>query len=221
MKEMFKSYLSYVLSISECPIVVSSMGRSGSTMLTRSILESAHKYKIIKNIKRTILQKYKTRLPIKYKNKIVYKTHDYPPKYGGENVKYIYIYDDPIKVVSSMYKKKLDEGGDWLREHAVNMKTDPKVAGHFLTYDSFKLEKHFESWVNAENINVALVRLDGLWENKDEISAFLGFDISIPKKKERKSSIDIIPKEKKSNLDSIYGDLRDKVKGLKFKIKNV
>lgn len=218
-KENIKSSISYVLSRSKRPIVVSSMGRSGSTMLTGAIVKSAHKYDVVKRHKTNIIKSYLKRLPPRRRGGVIYKTHDYPPNSKDKSTRYVYIYDYPMKVIASLQRKRREEGDSWLKKHAYNMNSKREVSGGFFEEDVFCLEDHFDAWVGAENISVALIRLDQLWKNKEKLSGYLGFEVELPEKRKRNSSLKNVPKSKVREANRVYKNLKNKVSKYDFKIR--
>lgn len=215
-RKVIKSVLGEVFSKSDRPIVVSSMGRSGSTMLVNSIAESA--WLGPESWSSTIVEGAWVIEKATMGEGIVYKTHDYPPT-NKIYPKYIYIYSDPFRVISSMYLKYKKDGEEWLRQHAENLKISPKNEFNFLCQDVFRLEDHFDAWRMVEGIDLFMVNLDDLWDNNELLSEYLDFRIKIPEKIERKSGLNTLPDKYRGAVKDTYGSLRERAMSLDLVLK--
>ena len=194
-------------------IIINSYGRSGSTMLTESIVESSvKKNKIMKHV--LLKSIYQTAWDIdiaKIKPGFVYKTHDYPPKnHLNTNVRVIYIFADPLDVILSLLRLYKEKGEAWMKEHYEHLKASYTDFNNIIYEDQLCLEKHFDVWIQEDRLPVAFVRYEELWNHQKEVSEFLGIPIQLPSYKERNSKKFIDPKIVEK-LKITYSSLREKV----------
>lgn len=137
----------------------------------------------------------------------------------GKIEKAMFIFDDPINIVPSLFNRKIATG------HAIAVSgkrpTHNNDINKFLDIkqDSFELGKQFNNWSNKNNkfeYKRLLVKFNSLWENLDLIFNFLEIPESeqkkFPPKRPRKSSFDKLSTDQQSNLNYIYKDLSKTIK---------
>ena len=200
------------------PIVVNSYGRSGSTVLTKSIINSSIQTNnaTIRNIAyRAVSQSSWDLNNANLKNGIVYKTHDYPPStYLNSNLKMLYTFADPVDVVLSILRLYKEKGEEWMELHYEHLGvTYTSNFDQIILKDQLQLEKHLDSWLNESRIRIAFVRYEKMWDHQDEISDFLGFHIELPEYRERKASTENDLKTIET-IKSSYESLRKKISTL-------
>lgn len=199
------------------PIVVNSYGRSGSTVLTKSIVKSAielENYTENDLTYRSVSQSAWDLQNINLSNGIIYKTHDYPPKKTlRDNVRMIYTFADPIDVVLSLVRLYDQKGEQWIKDHYRHLNTSFANFETIVYEDQLQLAQHLDAWLNEDRFPVAFVKYETMWNHQDELSDYLGFKINLPPFEERKA--------KRENdgdllqaLEATYGSLRDRVRDL-------
>jgi hypothetical protein len=194
-------------------IIVNSYGRSGSTMLTRSIVESiARKNTTLKQVLfKSIPQPAWDLDEVKIRPGFVYKTHDYPPKNSFNcNVRVIYIFADPVDVILSLLRLYKEKGEAWMREHYEHLKAPYTDFNNIIYEDQLRLENHFDAWLQEKRFPVAFIRYEELWNHQKEISAFLEVPIQLPSYKERNSKKFTEP-TMVEKVKITYSSLREKV----------
>lgn len=220
LRKVSKKIVNKTINKNTTPLVISSMGRSGSTTLFKSMSESCIRF--FKNgIRKKMSHLIRKRMwSIRQKNLesgLLYKTHDYPPNVNKCNVcRYIYTYADPFDVVASIYRKYKNSGREWFQNHSQKLKRPQANVGNLFFEDVLGLENHFDAWASADHLNILLIRYDKLWQKSDVISEFAGFSVELPKKRDRKSSLSGMDKEKENRLKKTYRRLRKKVMSKKM-----
>jgi len=218
LKKITKNIIGQAFSKFNYPMVVNSYGRSGSTVLTKSIINSSIQTKnvTIRNIAyRAISQSAWDLNNTNLKNGIVYKTHDYPPSiYQNSNLKMLYTFADPVDVVLSLLRLFEEKGEEWMKLHYKHLGVSYTNSFDQIIYeDQLQLEKHLDSWLNEARIRVAFVRYEKMWDHQDEISDYLGFHIELPEFRERKASKEN-DFENIETIESSYKSLREKISKL-------
>lgn len=207
-KENVKVKMNKLVSKISCPVVVASCGRSGSTMLTRALADSTLREwvqvlgrPVSDRIANKIIIEYAWNLEERYlRSGFIYKTHDYPPETLSDHVKYIYVYSDPIEVISSVLNKAEREGEEWLAKHARHLNGKSTSRKDIIFEDSINIVENISRWCNKEGNNVLAVKYNNLWERQDQLSDFIGFDFGLPERKERRSSDKILNEEERRRL---------------------
>jgi len=218
-KSYLKKVISKKISKNENAIVVASCGRSGSTMLTESLALSSIEYGVGYIEKKMADAVTKWDWDLKTENLergYIHKTHDYPPKsIEIEGAKFIYVYADPYEVVYSTIRKFREEGQEWIREHAKHMKSEICSVEEIMKADALGLENNFDAWRNISSKNVMILNYENIWNRRGEISEFVGYDVKIPKKKERRSSKSIVSEKEQKMIKKVYKSMHVKVENEK------
>ena len=137
----------------------------------------------------------------------------------GDIEKALFIFDDPINIVPSLFNRKIATG------HAIavsgNRPSHNNDINKFLDLkqDSFELKKQFYGWSDKNNklkYKRMLVKFNYFWDNLDLIFDFLEITESerkkFPPKRPRKSSFNKLSDEQQTKLNYIYQDLSDSIK---------
>lgn len=197
-------------------VLVSSFGGVGSKCLVKGLLQTKD---------RTILGDAHTHLRA-------------PPEHrdlDGRAV--IYMFGNPYNAVISFFNRRMRktrshgfntrEGeGDvfWAVKHCRNMGGDHQamkpewdVAAYLENgVDLFRMEQHFDNWVNAKtDYPILFVRYETMWQHLREIFHFMGLPESalakFPPRERRGSSWEHEPEEVRVKLANMYGRLREKI----------
>lgn len=214
LKKPVRKLLSQAYSNFDYPIIVNSYGRSGSTVLTKSIIESAVQY-APKPFRQTVFRAISdSPWRLDYSDLIggiVYKTHDYPPKkVFREDIRMIYTFSNPVDVVQSLLRLYEERGESWMREHYQHLRASYQNFEDIIIEDNLHLENHLDSWLNEPRFPIAFIKYESMWGVQEEISKFLGFDIELPPYRERKAK-ERLDKKIESSIYSTYLPLQKKI----------
>ena len=173
------------------PVVVASTGRAGSTMLVNSIAASfvQARYSLLS----PYLIKMLTKISSSYFDRLedigllrrapVIKTHDLYRSDLKKDLKYIYVYGDPLdSAVSALQQGKL-RGSVWLDEHIYHL-CGQGTPDQVLVKDILNYEEQLSSW---ETSPAMFVHYSEIWKKKDELSVYLGFPLHLPPQRIRSS----------------------------------
>jgi len=193
-KKAIKNIIGGSLSSFNYPLVINSYGRSGSTVLTHSIVQYSIKTQFINfgNIAdRTISQEAWDLKSKNLKDGIVYKTHDYPSDSldNYEKIRMLYTFANPVDVILSLLRLFEKRGEEWIKQHYQHLGASYTNSFENIIYeDQLNLEKHLDTWLDESRFPIAFIRYETMWEYQNEISEYLGFSITLPKYKTRKSN---------------------------------
>jgi hypothetical protein len=117
---------------------------------------------------------------------IVYKTHDLPPADIDRqtDVKYIFIYGDPLDSCLSVDNMVKENGIIWLEEHLYHLRGHGSYNDLF-TKDILNYEQQVKQWTALKHKNIFVIKFDELWDRLGELQDFLGFPVEIPAKRSR------------------------------------
>lgn len=209
-RNQFKNFILNIYSKTNSSIIINSYGRSGSTVLTKSILKSIVRditFSDSKLVKSSFSREAWDLNEINIKSGAVYKTHDYPPIEVPEgNFKMLYTFANPIDVVTSIKRLKNEKGMKWINDHFDHLKVDNADIDKIDQQDILKLESHLNTWVNETRFPVMFLNYETMWDYQSEISEFLGFTFELPEFKKRISNVDK-DEETYSMLQETYSSL--------------
>tara|TARA_R110001583_G_scaffold62704_1_gene184196 strand:+ start:5454 stop:6110 length:657 start_codon:yes stop_codon:yes gene_type:complete len=197
--------------------IVSSLGRSGSSLLYETITES--------NLK-------------KDKNNYFWKTH-YNAKEimntaitNKKQIKNIFIFRDPVEIILSLLNIYKDnrkeyglEGKKFIHSHCQNMRRNwggpvSEIVNRFdkliVKSDILQLENMFDSFIENNRYGTLMVNYNSLWENKTEVEGYLQTKLKLPNRvdKDKTNKFEEIVNEKE------YQQIKDTYKELSEKINN-
>lgn len=140
-----------------------------------------------------------------------------PPKENPKNPKKIaYIYGDPRNsVLSYLARKTKTHNFPVLHGGNLGVKVPANLNIDNIDKDYFKLEEHFDNWVNWKptHSSLIIIRYEDIFTNLDKISNFFGKKITL-KQKTRKSDYKNQTEEVQNRLNTIYKNLLKKINQL-------
>ena len=192
LKGIIRFIFGHKISRLDYPLIVNSYGRSGSTVLTKSIIQdsitvnnSAENSLVYRALSQTAWDLDNVTL----QSGVIYKTHDYPPsKYPDNNLKTLYTFAEPVDVVMSLLRLFDEKGEAWMREHYKHLKVSYNDNFKEIIHeDQLQLENHLDRWMKETRVPIAFIRYETMWDYQKEISEFLGINIELPPYQKRKS----------------------------------
>jgi hypothetical protein len=191
----FKRKTLVTMALGKFPkVVIASTGRAGSTMLCDVIRDSMigqrydshHDGALAKRIRR-----WSYRYVVRLKNLpnevgYIYKTHDILEVPPADNIKYVFIYGDPLESALSVEQVVEREGLDWFKSHQYHLRGSGEY-GELFSKDVLNYRGQLENWLTQERDDVICIDFDDLWIEQDRLSKFLGFKINLPAKQLRKT----------------------------------
>ncbi len=201
----------------DAAIVISSMGRAGSTLLHDAVIDGMVATYVPSFVPgkygRRAADDWATDLSMPYYPKgVVYKTHDYPTYVPvGARVRTIYTIADPFDIVLSLLKQEKDRSPNWIAQHFKHFRADYSLWPQMLERDALGLEAHFDAWTQSQPFPNLVIKYDALWDHQDVLSDFVGVPVVLPPKRERAAKQVSIPDDQRKQLEATYGALRAKV----------
>jgi len=125
----------------------------------------------------------------------------------------LYTYANPVYVILSLLRLFNEKGEKWIKEHYLHLKAPYNNFKKIIEEDNLRLEKHLKSWLQEDKIPIAFVKYENMWSHQKDISNFLGFKITLPAYKNRKTIIDV-NKDITKKIEKTYGNLNKKINNL-------
>lgn len=182
-------------------ILISSLGRCGSTMLYNRIPLSPKRFKVSgDNLKEGLT-----------------KSHCYAP--NQLDGKAIFLFGNIFDIVKTSYNKIITKVERGVHFQNFQVKTDYEYQLKILTKDVLKLEEHFDSWYKQHDFPCLTMDYNYIWDYKEQIEDFIGMHLTLPDKRKRKS-INISDNDQEL-IYNTYKEFQNKIDDSeKFKIWN-
>ena len=164
LKDQIKNIVLDLYSKSDKSIIINSYGRSGSTVLTKSILSSIVRELPLKkaNFVKSSLSKEAWDLnTVQLQKGAVYKTHDYPPiTVPKGDFKMLYTFANPVDVVTSIKRLKVQRGQKWIATHLDHLKVPHANIDKIVEQDILNLELHLDTWINETRFPILFLNYE-------------------------------------------------------------
>lgn len=211
-KRHIKRVLSAVVFLSPKPVVVSSTGRAGSTMLFDALRLGfiRSRYGVDES---SLIGSFLLKLSSVYSDRLsdvagspfpVHKTHAlYDPKYR-DMARYVFIYGDPLESAQSVELMMRKEGMEWFEKHLDHLESSGAFP-ELYQRDILRFEDQLRSWMGVSRESVFVVSYEDLWDKQAEIARFVGFDFVLPDRR---------PRTKKEAPENYNTELFDRLRAL-------
>ncbi|SLN21715.1 hypothetical protein ROA7450_00786 [Roseovarius albus] len=170
-------------------VIVASMGRSGSTMLTQSLSALARKqwhgplgtvfgirpeYDDVFTFEESLADAPLT-------PGIICKTHDYPDdlRQATRDFRAVYIFGSAYESALSVHSCLDRRGADWVEEHFRHLKSTSNIA-HLFDCDALNMARNLASWATFDAATVLCIRYETLWDRVDQVAEFTGYRFQPP-----------------------------------------
>ena len=180
-------------------VVVASYPRCGSILLTRAIagVKSGPTWNDLAD-----------RFPD------IFKTHrPYSDELVKEYDRGVYIFGDPVLAVISA-AARLHRGHPGPKVKAMLECAVPWNEVDLFRRDDFNYDRVFDIWTRPKAFPTLCLRYERLWDNVGVLSEFLGREISLPPKRERRTRTNMVSDEDLTNILATYKVLMDKVRAM-------
>lgn len=186
-KELLRNALAPLVSRIDQPLVVTSFGRSGSTVLFNALIQSAARGTGKQRLAaQAIIRGTAWDLHRRLARGRCYKTHDYPTdRLLPPSAKVLYVFGDPIDATLSVLHFAEIGKLEWLDEHATHLRAHSFDHTKLVIEDTLEIERHLRVWLEYKQCDVAMIRYETMWENVDWISEFVGYRVILPEKRDR------------------------------------
>lgn len=179
------------------PVVVASMGRSGSTLLFDAVRHGQAQERFHSEgvtALRLVTSEAWHPQATAFHPGVVYKTHaiasEMPAAFRGRA---IFVFGRPSEAALSIIRCRDVYGQAWIDAHFAHL----DASGNFddvVKSDVMGFENQIQSWMDWEgHASLMMIRYEHLWENQPALEAFLGFPVNLPPKRSRRSGERVDP----------------------------
>ena len=152
----------------------------------------------------------------KSNDKDMFKHLVFPPLSYNQNIKYVYIFGNPIESVISLFARNFQH---WQSFKLLNFNNSVKSIGNNTTLEEYSSERtdrflfseQFNKWLTLSKFYPTLfLKYEKIWKNLEVLYDFLEIPLeeikSFPEQKIRSSEFSSLDKETQNGLKKIYGE---------------
>ena len=165
------------------PILCASIGRVGSTLSWDALIRSRARAMLgayhPTDWRRISAMRWNLK-GARLKPGRVYKTHDFPGDLALDRaMRILFLFGRPSDVVLSVLRCRETEGETWITDHLRHMHAS---GGLDLIFDRdvLRLEEQIDAWLALRGADILCLKYEALWERREILSDFVGFDVALP-----------------------------------------
>lgn len=218
LKNVTKELVRKILWTDRPPVLVASMGRSGSTLVHSAIANGmararfgTSKFRTESLVRDDVWELAGARL----KKGRVYKTHALPHGLdASQNLLVVFVFGSASNAVRSVFQCEKVYGKDWIEEHFNHLSATGGI-DQLARRDVLRFGEQIQFWLSVKNVPVLSLKYEDLWTSGAEtiLSRLVGFPVCFPERRQRESSsLDLGDKE--NELLATYTDLDLKISEL-------
>ena len=177
MKKILKKALQRSIPTGFDPIIVASMGRSGSTLVHEALSEglAAARFGPLKNLGRKIVKDVAWDLSGEhFAPGVAYKTHALASELPRDcNTRVVFVFGSASEAALSVLSF-----------------AHMRACGSFEELgerDVLRFEEQIDGWLGIDHVKILGLRYEAIWDNVDELSCFVGFSVALPERRPRVS----------------------------------
>ena len=189
LKTRVKYLLQRVLRPNLPPLIVASMGRSGSTLVVDALREAMSQARFPKALHRQglrIVADEAWDLDRKtFRPGVVYKTHglaDELPEDSGAQV--VFLFGSALDAALSVLACRDRYPDGWITDHFDHLRASGSFddLGH---WDVLRFGEQLDGWIGKSGTRRMILHYDALWDNEDKLAEFTGVPLRLPPRRER------------------------------------
>ena len=165
-------------------VMVASMGRSGSTLVHHAVVAGIAEARfgpIWRLGEESVRVEAWKPEHTEFRAGVVYKTHALPGSLPHDaEVRVIFVFGTASTAVLSVLSCVERISPEWVCLHFDHMNAQGTLI-ELPTRDVLRLEEQIDSWHTPGPQDVLAVKYDALWTNVDAISAFVRFEVRLPR----------------------------------------
>jgi hypothetical protein len=215
MKQSIREIAQLSLPSRFAPVVVASMGRSGSTLIHDAICQglAAARFRSTSRLAARLVAGYAWDLgATQFRPGVVYKTHALAEELRGRpDVKVVFLFGSAVDAAVSVLNARKNYGDDWIAAHFQNLRAQGDL-NTLADRDVLRFADQLDGWTSHASNPVIALKYDALWDNQDRLSAFLGYDVTLPERRARSEKV--VDAEVIDRLNETYATLEARIEAM-------
>ena len=190
-KKILKLVTLSLLPTQHSPIIVASMGRSGSTLIWDALrygMANSRFPWMGKNGVRLVTETAWDLSTIRFKPGVVYKTHGLAHELPSNcSAKVVFIFGSATEAALSVLACRSKYGDHWIKEHFVHLRAKGHI-GDLGDRDVLRFGEQIDGWIGKTGIERLILHYDALWEHERTLSEFAGVNVKLRPRRPRVST---------------------------------
>lgn len=212
-KRSTKRGLQKIIPSQHEPIIIASMGRSGSTLVydaVRHAMAIARFGPFASQGLRVVSDPAWDLGSQKYNSGVVYKTHGFAHELPGDcGAKVIFLFGSASDAALSVLACQSKYGDEWIKKHFIHLRANGSFDA-LAERDVLRFEDQLDSWTSPHGTSRLLLHYDALWECSGTLSEFCGFPVKLPPRRER-SGATVADSDTKNRFTATYAKLDSRI----------
>ena len=198
------------------PIIVASMGRSGSTLIYDAVRHSrAERWgKPFSGLAARIMSDTAWDLQHEsFRNGVVYKTHGLAYELpAGSNAKVIFLFGPASDSALSVLACREKYGDEWIQEHLEHLRANGSFE-EIGEKDVLRFADQLDGWTGQHDAKRLILHYDAIWDHQELISEFCGFPVNLPARRPR-SGVTNADEATRKKFEATYSELDQRIESL-------
>lgn len=209
-----KRGLQYLLPSALPPLVVASMGRSGSTLVTHALRHAVAAARFPGPLHapglRFVSQQAWDLDRVRFTSGVVYKTHGLAhelPENSGAKV--IFLFGSATEAALSVQSCRDRYGARWIEQHFEHL----RASGPFEELgerDVLRFGEQLDGWIGKTGTERLILHYDALWDHEQTLSDFVGVPVQLPPRRARNDASAVDP-ETRARFVETYAELDTRI----------
>lgn len=214
-KETMRGAVQRVVPSRFAPIVVASMGRSGSTLVHDAICRGlgAARFGSSAHVATRLTAGYAWDLhTARLRPGVAYKTHALAEDMPAQpRVKVVFVFGSPVDAAVSVLHARARFGDDWIAAHFGHLRANGGLT-ELPDRDVLRFADQLDGWTALRDHPVMALKYESLWAHEAALSEFLGFSVTLPPRRARRPKA--TPPDVLERLKATYGALDARIEAM-------
>lgn len=199
------------------PVVVASMGRSGSTLVCKALRQAFSVKRFPASVKdlglRVVTDTAWDLSEKSFRKGVVYKTHGLAEEFPvTSKAKVIFLFGCASDAALSVLSCHESKGEKWIEEHFEHLRARGTFA-ELSQRDVLRFEEQIDGWMGLKGTERLILHYDALWDHEDTLAKFVGAPVALPVRQARKGP-SAVDKNTRSQFEATYAALDAKIKSM-------
>lgn len=171
------------------PLIIASMGRSGSTLVWDALRQAfaAHRSGgwFEGPLTRLVSEQAWDLGTVRFVPGVVYKTHGLAEELPDESgARVVFLFGSATDAALSVLSCKTRYGPDWIAEHFRHLRASGGFS-ELAKRDVLRFSDQLDGWIGKSGTPRMILRYDSLWDHEQTLSEFAGVRVKLPIRRAR------------------------------------
>lgn len=216
-KSRIKQVIQNVMPSHLPPLVVASMGRSGSTLvweaLRRAVLEARFPGLPHAQGLRLVSDQAWDLDRVRLARGVVYKSHGLAHELPNDSgAKVVFLFGSATDAAISVMSCRDRYGPSWISQHFEHLRANGPFED-LVRRDVLRFGEQLDGWIGKAGTQRLIIHYDALWDHEATLSDFTGVGISLPPRRPRSGAM-AVDAETRARFAETYAALDERIAAL-------